>query len=656
MLTVVSSPALPTQILVDGQIADSWRLTSLELPPGAHTLSFTHVPGYTEPAPQTTTLNSGATTMVTATFVQRGTLQVTTAPPVASQISIDNNPADDFAVTTDLPPGPHVVCFGIVAGFDAPACQTATVTAGSTTPVVGAFVPHPGNVGPIGVGMLRVTTSPPLPSQISITPAGGSPYIADSWGLNWLQLLQGSYTVSFSHIEGYTEPSPQAVTVTAGLTTTLAGTFTQRGHLRANTAPGVAAAILVDGVPRDDWGMWTDIPTGSHTVCFGAVLGYTNPLSCQTAMVTAGQLTVVSAGYGHSLAVTSTGSVLAWGNNGVGQLGNGSTTDSTLPVPVSLPTGTTVTAVAGGGWHSLARTSTGSLLAWGWNGNGVLGNGTTTSSSLPVSVSLPVGTTITAVAAGYGHSLALTSTGTLLAWGSNGHGQLGNGTTTDSSTPVAVTLPVGTTITKVAAGATHSLAVTSTGAVLAWGWNGLGQLGNGTTTDSPLPTPVGLALGTTISGVAAGYGHSLAVTSAGGVLAWGYNGYGQLGNGTTTDSSVPVSVSLPPGVSTISAGAYHSFALTSTHNALAWGHNGYGQLGNGSTTNSSTPVLASTPPGIIVLVAGSYHSLVVTSTNSGLGWGANESGEMGNGTTINSALPAPVSLPAGTTITAVAAG
>ena len=129
--------------------------------------------------------------------------------------------------------------------------------------------------------------------------------------------------------------------------------------------------------------------------------------------------------------------------------------------------GTTVTAIAGGGQYSLALTSSGQVLAWGFNSNGQLGNGSTTSSNIPVQVSLPVSTVVTAIAGGYRHALALTSRGQVLAWGSSGQGQLGNGTTTSSSTPVAVSLPSGTTVTAIAGGGGHSLALTSTGQILA---------------------------------------------------------------------------------------------------------------------------------------------------------------------------------------------
>ncbi len=150
--------------------------------------------------------------------------------------------------------------------------------------------------------------------------------------------------------------------------------------------------------------------------------------------------------------------MLAWGDNQYGQLGNGTVTNSSTPVAVSLPSGTIVTAIAGGGQHSLALTSTGKVLAWGYNFYGELGNGTTINSSTPVAVSVPSGTTVSAVAGGGYHSLALTSTGQVLAWGYNVDGELGNGTTTYSNTPIVVSA-LQTVVTAIAAGSQHSLAI-----------------------------------------------------------------------------------------------------------------------------------------------------------------------------------------------------
>lgn len=119
---------------------------------------------------------------------------------------------------------------------------------------------------------LRVTTTPPIPSQISVD---GIP--RDTWSLDFLKLVPGTYEVSFSDVEGWNTPAPQVVTVTQGTTAELAGAFSQRGFLRVMTEPAVAGTIMVNGVPRNDWGMWTDLAPGSYEVCFGAVEGFTTP-------------------------------------------------------------------------------------------------------------------------------------------------------------------------------------------------------------------------------------------------------------------------------------------------------------------------------------------------------------------------------------------
>jgi hypothetical protein len=103
--------------------------------------------------------------------------------------------------------------------------------------------------------------------------------------------------VSFGHVPGYTEPAPQTVTITAGSTTVVPAAFTQRGFLRVQTSPAVASTITVDSVPRNDWGMWTDLPTGSHTVCFGAAAAYANTPGCQTVTVNAAVETDVTGTY-----------------------------------------------------------------------------------------------------------------------------------------------------------------------------------------------------------------------------------------------------------------------------------------------------------------------------------------------------------------------
>ena len=368
----------------------------------------------------------------------------------------------------------------------------------------------------------------------------------------------------------------------------------------------------------------------------------------------------VAAGLYHGLALTSTGAVLAWGWNIVGQLGNGSTNGSDVPVKVRLPGGTKVTAISAGFAHSVALTSTGAVLAWGKNYNGNLGNGST-DSDVPVKVNLPAGTKVTAIAAGAEHNLAVTSTGAVLAWGYNAYGQLGNGGTGASDVPVNVSLPTGTNVTAVAAGALHSLALTSTGTVLAWGYNVDGELGDGSTTNSDVPVKVNLPPGTKVTAVAAGGYYSLALTSTGAVLAWGYNADGELGDGNRTSSDVPVKVKLPAGrkVTAVAAGGLlegvgadtvgpgHSLAVISTGAVLAWGYNADGELGDGNRTSSDVPVKVKLPAGrkVTAVAAGELNSLAVTSTGGVLAWGGNNFGQLGDASYEWSDVPVHVNLP-----------
>jgi alpha-tubulin suppressor-like RCC1 family protein len=313
------------------------------------------------------------------------------------------------------------------------------------------------------------------------------------------------------------------------------------------------------------------------------------------------EVTTMRAGCGHTLALTTTGRVLAWGYNGNGELGNGTTTSSLTPVRVKLPQGTRVKAIRAGCFHSLALTTTGRVLAWGGGAFGQLGDGSVLDSDVPVRVKLPAGTTVRAISAGSGHGLAFTTTGRLYAWGYNGDGELGDGTTANADIPVRVKLPKGTKVSLIAAGEGHSLARTTAGRVLAWGDGTDGDLGNGATTGSLTPVRVKLPSGITVRALFGGCAMSLALTSKGAVLAWGDNSFGALGNGTTTNSAVPVRVKLPRGTkaTAVAAGCTHNLALTASGHVLAWGYNGQGELGNGTTTSSDLPVRVHIPAGLI---------------------------------------------------------
>ncbi|MFN5934086.1 MAG: RCC1 domain-containing protein, partial [Roseiflexaceae bacterium] len=213
---------------------------------------------------------------------------------------------------------------------------------------------------------------------------------------------------------------------------------------------------------------------------------------------------------------------------------------------------------------------------------GQLGDGTTTDSSTPVAVSMPSSVTFTSITAGVIYTCALTSAGAAYCWGNNYYGQIGDGTTTDRTTPVAVSMPAGVTFTSITAGGAHTCALTSAGAAYCWGYNNYGQLGDGTTTNRSTPVAVSMPPGVTFASItAAGGAHTCALTSAGAAYCWGYNMFGQLGDSTNTHMSTPVTVILPAGVTfaSISVGNSHTCALTSAGVAYCWGLNNQGQAG-----------------------------------------------------------------------------
>ena len=327
------------------------------------------------------------------------------------------------------------------------------------------------------------------------------------------------------------------------------------------------------------------------------------------------EASAISAGGYHSLALLDNGTVRAWGYNGYGELGDGTATTSYAPVEVQGLQG--VTAVSAGEFHSLALLSSGNVMAWGGNNDGQLGDGSTANSDVPVEVGgLSGATAISAGGCGRfaeGHSLALLSNGTVMAWGDNEYGQLGDGSTANSDVPVEVSGLK--EVVAVSAGEFFSLALLKDGTVLAWGRNDLGQLGDGGTQESDVPVVVQQLSGATAisAGGCAGSpeGHSLALLGNGTVKSWGYNAYGQLGDGNAINSDVPVEVSGLTGVTAIAAGGSHSLALRETGTVAAWGGNYSGQLGSDIPTGTDLPVEVAGLSGATSISAGEYHSLAL---------------------------------------------
>jgi len=282
---------------------------------------------------------------------------------------------------------------------------------------------------------------------------------------------------------------------------------------------------------------------------------------------------------------------------------------------------------------------------WGTNGQGQVGDGTTTNRSSPVTVIGGI-TNWSQLSSGNLHQVGITSTGIAYAWGNNYNGQLGDGTTVSKSSPVTILGGI-TNWSRISPGVSHTLGVTTTGIAYAWGQGFAGRLGDGTTTQRTGPVTVigGITNWTQLS---AGDTWSLGVTSTGIAYAWGFGGFGQLGDGTTVSKLSPVTVIggitnwSQVSASAVSSGI-HSLGLTSTGIAYAWGSNTNGRLGDGTTTGTSSPV---TVIGGITnwsqVSAGGSHSIGLTSTGIVYGWGLNSSGQLGDGTATSRLSPVTV--------------
>jgi alpha-tubulin suppressor-like RCC1 family protein len=355
----------------------------------------------------------------------------------------------------------------------------------------------------------------------------------------------------------------------------------------------------------------------------------------------------------HTCVVTTGGGVKCWGDNSSGGLGDGTMTASSTPVDVAgLASG--VTAIATGDRYSCALTSRGGVRCWGYNEFGQLGDGTTTNRTTPVDVA-GLASGVSAITARGEHTCALI-TGGVKCWGANMNGQLGHGTTAGSGIPVDVA-GLASGVSAIAVGGEHTCALTSGGGLKCWGWNATGQLGIGTTTDSNTPVDVvGLASG--VSAIAAGGRHTCALMTAGGVSCWGYNEFGQLGDGTTTDSPMPVAVAgLPRSVGAITTGGNFSCALKTDGGVICWGLNGVGQLGDGTYTDSPAPVDATgLASGVKAIAAGYYHICGITRDGGVTCWGGNESGQLGIGTTVESPTMTGVKNADGTQLVAASVG
>lgn len=338
-------------------------------------------------------------------------------------------------------------------------------------------------------------------------------------------------------------------------------------------------------------------------------------------------------------AKAATSPMYGWGSNFAGELGDGTTTASLSPVAVAgLPS--PVRQVTTGLQMSAAVLTNGTVWVWGSDSVGQLGIGSA-GGNVTTPVQVPGLSGVTQVAlSGEGSGFAVESNGTLWAWGDNSHGQLGNGTTTNSLSPMQVGSLSG--ITQVAADGFHTLALGTDGTVYSWGDNGEGELGDGTTTSKSVPEPI---LNGVIQ-VAAAPTASFAVTAVGTLLDWGAEGFGELGDGRQEGfTDAPQQVGGLSGVRQVVSDGFNTMAVAgSTETVWAWGANGCGELGDGTTTAELTPEQIGLPGTVQVVVGIDFvfnnFSAAVRSDGTLWTWGCDASGQLGYGA-VTAAQPTP---------------
>jgi hypothetical protein len=353
---------------------------------------------------------------------------------------------------------------------------------------------------------------------------------------------------------------------------------------------------------------------------------------------TMANLEILSAGAAHTCYVNSRGVASCWGANSDGELGNGTTNDSSQPSTVHG--GFLFASISAGFGHTCGVTASAKALCWGDNVNGQLGSDSGEKSRLPVPVAGVL--QFTAVSAGFNHSCGLTNNGAAYCWGDNEYGQLGTGNKTASITPAPVT--GGHSFRSVRAGVLFTCGISTAGSAYCWGTNAQGRLGNGSQTDSAIPVPV--SGGLNFVSISTGDGHACGVTVNGKGYCWGYNKYGQLGNGSNSSSPVPAPVAGGQTFELLSAGRTFSCGLRrqGAPHCWGWGVDTVTATETDTPANIPAPVFASRGLVFKSVSTGSAHACGLTAVGDVYCWGTNNYGQLGNGSKNDSVRPIPVSL------------
>lgn len=332
----------------------------------------------------------------------------------------------------------------------------------------------------------------------------------------------------------------------------------------------------------------------------------------------------LTAGDFHTCGLTIAGGAYCWGVNTQGQSGNGLNADQAIGTPVAVLGGFSFTSLSAGGSHTCGLRTNGSAVCWGNNVDGRIGDGTTIVRFAPATVT--GGQTFTMLTTStVGHTCGLNAAGAAYCWGGNELGQLGDGSRTSRSTPVAV--GGGVAFTSITAGGWHNCGLTANGTAYCWGSGGHGALGNGTLSDRP--TPVAVLGGHTFATLIAGLSHTCGLDTAGIAYCWGDNVVGALGNGTVQSSPEPVAVAGNRKFTSLVVGERHACGITGDLESMCWGYNAFGALGEGTFITRLAPVAVVSSIVFVKLAAGGYHTCGIASSGPTYCWGDNSGRQLG---------------------------
>ena len=563
----------------------------------------------------------GSGPVTTASWLTTSDLSGSCTQPPNVMIALDSPPDGNAGWFKTSPVGGTVTADDTLTGgaaITSISCNVATVPSGLGTPVATATFA----VSTQGTTNISCTATNSVGAQSS----ANTSFMLDSIAPAGSVTIDGGATSTANRSATLGLSATDAIGVTAYRVANGAGCSSAAWIpvSSATSFTGSASLTLPSG-------------TGTKSVCVQYEDAAGNVST--TATATIGLLGVVqmAAGTDHTCARMTDGTARCWGRNNFGQLGDGTTTTRLLPVTVKNSAGTGpltgVLSIATGSYHSCAVLIDGTTRCWGDNGAGQLGDGTIVNRHLPVVVKNSAGTAalagVTAVSLAVVFSCARMRSGTAVCWGNNAEGNLGDGTMTNRPYPTAVKNSAGTGpltgVTEISARGIHVCAVLTNKTAQCWGFNSAGQLGDGTVSVRMLPVVVKNSAGTgALTGVtlvALGDYYTCAVLSSHTAYCWGTNSKGQLGDGTTTNRRLPVAVKgasgsgALAGIVSISSGADHTCASITGGRADCWGNNSGGQVGDGTVTNRTRPVVVknSTGSGALTGVArdlGSRRRLV----------------------------------------------